>query len=480
MKSSTVALPDGVQTPRIRHAPNVRQNAWEDVSDLCKAYGLVLDPWQENVLEAGMGERADGTWAARHVGLSVPRQNGKGEVAVARELAGLLLFGERMLIHSAHEVRTAQVGFQRMKSYFENFDDLRKKVSSIGNAVAREYIRLKNGQELRFVTRSRSAIRGFSADVLVLDEAQILDDNQWEAILYTVSARPNHQVWLMGTPPQSIDDGIVFTRFRDRGIEGKDTRSAWCEWSAPPDADLDDPMARAVANPAMGSRISHGTVADERAVASDEGFARERLGMWADIGGRRVISAQLWEGLADVNLVDGGGDVAIAVDVSPGRDITTIVSAAFTTAGVPYVDVIDTRKDATEWGLDRLVELCSRHQVRAVVIDGRSPANTWVDPLRQRGVTVTVTTATQMAKACGGFFDACHEDRVRHLDQPALNVALSVARKRPIGDGGWGWSRKDSESDITALVGATLALWGLTTSEIEDQPKARSGKACFV
>ena len=480
MKSSTVALPDGVQTPRIRHAPNVRQNAWEDVSDLCKAYGLVLDPWQENVLEAGMGERADGTWAARHVGLSVPRQNGKGEVAVARELAGLLLFGERMLIHSAHEVRTAQVGFQRMKSYFDNFDDLRKKVSSIGNAVAREYIRLKNGQELRFVTRSRSAIRGFSADMLVLDEAQILDDNQWEAILYTVSARPNHQVWLMGTPPQSIDDGVVFTRFRDRGVEGKDTRSAWCEWSAPPDADLDDPVARAVANPAMGHRISHGTVADERAVASDEGFARERLGMWADVSGRRVISGTVWAGLADVGLVDAGGDVAVAVDVSPGRDVTSIVSAAFTTAGVPYVDVIETRKDPTEWGLDRLVELCSRHQVRAVVIDGRSPANTWVDPLRQRGVTVTVTTATQMAKACGAFFDACYEDRLRHLDQPVLNVALSVARKRPIGDGGWGWSRKDTDSDITSLVGATLALWGLTSSEIEERQKPKTGRACFV
>lgn len=480
MKSPHVALPDGVQAPRIRHAPNVRASAWEDISDLCKAYGLVLDGWQENVLEAAMGERSSGEWAARHIGLSVPRQNGKGEVAVARELGGLLLFGEKMIIHSAHEVRTAQVGFQRMKSYFENFDDLRKKVSSIGNAVAREYIRLKNGQELRFVTRSRSAIRGFSADALILDEAQILDDTQWEAILYTVSARPNHQIWLMGTPPQSLDDGIVFNRFRERGIAGKDTRAAWCEWSAPPDCDLDDPLAWAAANPALGGRVTHGTVADERAVASDEGFARERLGMWTDVGGHRVIPAELWNGLADTGLVDAGGEVAIAVDVSPARDTTTITSAAWTTAGVPYVDVVEQRRDSDEWGVDKIVEICSRHEVRAVIIDGRSPAATWIDTLRQRGVVVTVTTATQMAKACGGFYDACYEDRLRHLDQPVLNVALSLARKRPIGDGGWGWSRKDSQSDITALVGATLALWGLTSSEIEAHPKVKSGRACFV
>ncbi len=480
MKSPHVELPAGTQSPRIRHAPNVRGNAWEDVADLCKAYGLVLDPWQENVLSAGLGERTDGSWAARHIGLSVPRQNGKGEVAVARELAGLLLFGEQMIIHSAHEVRTAQVGFQRMKSYFENYDDLRKKVASIGNAVAREYIRLKNGQELRFVTRSRSAIRGFSADSLILDEAQILGDEAWEAILYTVSARPNHQIWLMGTPPQSIDDGIVFNRFRERGIAGKDTRLAWCEYSAAPDCDVDDPAAWAAANPALGGRISHGTVADERQVASHEGFARERLGMWADVNSGRVISAELWAGLADPGLVDDGGVVAVAVDVSPARDTTTITTAAFTTAGIPYVDVVETRRESSEWGVDRLVEMCSRHEVRSVVIDGRSPANTWVDVLRQRGVTVTVTSANQMAKACGMFYDACYEDRLRHLDQPALNVALSLARKRPIGDGGWGWSRKDSEADITALVSATLALWGLTSGEVDEQPKVRSGKACFV
>ena len=69
--------------------------------------------------------------------------------------------------------------------------------------------------------RSKSAIRGFSADCLLLDEGQILNDLAWEAILYTVSARPNHQIWLLGTPPLSTDDGIVFDRFRTRRLEAQ-------------------------------------------------------------------------------------------------------------------------------------------------------------------------------------------------------------------------------------------------------------------
>lgn len=477
MKSPSVVLPDGVQTPRVRHAPNVRGNAWEDLSDLAKAYGTVLDPWQENMLSAAMGERADGSFAAKHVGLSVPRQNGKGTLLEVRALGGLFLFGEQMIVHSAHEVRTAQIGFTRLKSYFENYDDLRKKVAGIGNAVAREYIRLKTGQEIKFVTRSKSAIRGFSADCLLLDEAQILDDVAWEAILYTVSARPNHQIWLVGTPPTDPAQGVVFGRFRQRGLEGKDHRLAWCEWSAPQGCDLDDMASVAVANPALGGRITHSTVLDERAAASDESYARERLGMWTEMGAQRVISADTWAAVRDPYLVDSGGAVALAVDVSPDRDVSAIVACGTTTSGSTYVDVVETRAGEPDWIVGRVGELCRKHDVRAVVVDGRSAANTLIDPLQKARVTVTVTTATQMAKAFGGFYDAVMSAQVRHMDQPVLNTALAVARKRSIGDGGFGWSRKDSDADITPIVGATLALWGLTSSEVTPR---RTGKATFV
>lgn len=480
MKSPSVALPAGVPTPRVRHAPRATANGWEDVVELAASYGLVLDPWQENVLEGAMAERADGTFLAKQVGCSCPRQNGKGAIIEARELAGLLLFGEQTIIHSAHEIRTSQVGFQRIKSYFENYDDLRRKVSSIGNAVAREYIRLRTGQELKFVTRSKSAIRGFSADCLLLDEGQILNDQSWEAILYTVSARPNHQIWLLGTPPLSVEEGVVFDRFRTRGLEGKDHRSAWFEWSAPPGCDLDDPVAWAVANPALGGRLAYDNVIAERAVASDEGFARERLGMWSDVTVQRVISADSWAVCADPNLVDAGGDVAVALDVSPDRSVATIAAAGWTADGLPFVDVVESRRGSAEWGVARFVELCSRHEVRAVVVDGMSAANSLIDPLRQAGITVTVTSASQMSKACGGLFDAVMDGKFRHLDQPILNSALSVARRRKIGDSGWGWSRKDSESDITAVTAATLALWGLTSSEVAEKPRVRSGNACFV
>jgi phage terminase large subunit-like protein len=147
---------------------------------------------------------------------------------------------------------------------------------------------------------------------------------------------------------------------------------------------------------------------------------------------------------------------------------------------LPYVDVVESRRGEPDWGVQRFVDLVERHDVRAVVVDGASAAFSLVDPLRQRGLTVTVTTARQMAAAFGGFYDAVMDGNLRHLDQPLLNTALAAARKRTIGDSGFGWSRKDSESDITPVTAATLALWGLTSGEVAEKPKVRSGKACFV
>ena len=66
------------------------------------------------------------------------------------------------------------------------------------------------------------------------------------------------------------------------------------------------------------------------------------------------------------------------------------------------------------------------------------------------------------------FYDAVMSPTtlLRHPDQPQVNVALSVARKRPLA-GGWAWNRKDEESDITPIVAETLALWGARNDTVK-------------
>jgi hypothetical protein len=83
-----------------------------------------------------------------------------------------------------------------------------------------------------------------------------------------------------------------------------------------------------------------------------------------------------------------------------------------------------------------------------------------------------------MAIACAKFFDAVMDGSLRHTDQPQVNVALSVARKRPLA-GGWAWNRKDAASDITPIVSETLALWGAQNDNVK-RPSRRAGPRTAV
>lgn len=465
----------GQQTPRLETHFDIGFTSAPDVVDMMRGYEMRLDPWQEHVLRPALAEYPDTRWAATRVGLSVPRQNGKTAILEAREMAGLLLFGEELIIHSAHEVKTALEAFQRIESYFENFDDLRRRVRRIVHARGSEEITLKTGQRLRFMARSTGAGRGFSADCIILDEAQILSEATFAAILPTLSARPNPQVWLTGTPPSEHQDGSVFQNLRNSGIQPGATGVYYAEWSSDPDVSLDDRSAWASSNPAMGIRIREDFVQGERESMSDDHFARERLGQWDVERGHSVIPMDTWELLGTDVPLDERSELALSVDVNPERTRCSVAIAGLrldidpitrTPKERTHVEVIEYRQ-GVGWAVEYIAGVVSRRNVRAVVIDSVGPASSLIEPLRARGVLVTTTSTTQVGQACGQFYDAALEDRLRHFSQPQLNSALASARKRALRDS-WAWHRKDT-TDISPLVAVTLAYWGLHAEGIAVQ-----------
>lgn len=488
---SQLAAPLGVQVPRVRHAPKVRGSAWEDVADVAKAYGLVLDEWQENVLQGAMGERADGQWATPRVGVSVPRQNGKGALIEARELAGLLVFGEQVIVHSAHEQKTARVGFDRIRSYFDNYDDLRKRVRQVGSALNREYIELLTGQKLVFPARSKGAIRGFSIDCLILDEAQILGDTAWQAIQPTISARPNPQTWLLGTPPTPADDGSVFSRMRQAGLEGKDHRLCWCEWSAPTDSGLDDPEVWAMANPALGLRISADAIHDERSSMDDAGFARERLGMWDDVQARGVLPAPSWQDALDETSV-AADRFSLGVECGPDLSCASISLAGQRSDGDWHFELEADQaiKGAGVAWLVPYVEniVKANPQIRAVMVDVAGPIAALLEKrpdgrwfFKGTKVEATAITVADLGAGCSLVLDGVVTGWLHHIGQPQFSAAALSAGKRPLGDTGkWVWSRKLSTSDITPIQAATLALAGAQNTTVKKPSRSGRGRVATV
>lgn len=443
------------------------------MADLSASLGVTLDDWQENVLQAAMGERSDGSWAARLVGVSAPRQQGKSQLIVARALAGILLFDERTIICSAHQTDTAREVFQRLLDIIEANPSLERRVDSVMKAINREHIRFKSGQTIRIKARSIAGGRGFSSDCLLLDEAQILGPPAWATILPTMSARKNPQAWLLGTPPTPQDDGEVFSRIRRSGIEAKDARLAWLEWAADREDDLDDPLIWAKANPAYGERISHEAIESERASMTDEQFAMERLGIWDSLGPSQVIPAGAWADAGD-ELSIAEGRFALGVEAAPDLAGAAIVLAGLRPDGQWHIE-LDERREGVAWVVPYVAGLVKANpQLRTVVADAGSPTASLFEDFDRAGLRIKVPKVAELGQACSRLLEGIVTASVRHTRQPQMASAVSVAGKRPLADTGmWVWSRKNSASDITPVQAATLALWGAQAEKVKRPAKKR-------
>ncbi|MCX5584273.1 terminase [Streptomyces erythrochromogenes] len=476
--------PTGAQRPRLYVAPPFLSSSGQEAVELAALAGLQLDPWQQHILDVGLGERADGRWAAFEVAVNVPRQNGKGGVIEARELAGLFLLGEQLILHSAHEFKTAIEAFRRVTALVTNSDYLRKRVARVRRTTGEESIELLSGQRLRFLARSGGSGRGFSGDCNILDEAMILGDEAMGALLPTMSARPNPQIWYLGSAGIG-GPSVQLARLRERAIgsmEGgtADPSLAYFEWSVEPHLpecpadcaahdDAGDPASWARANPAMGIRISEEHVERERLSMSSQVFARERLGAgdypsdsantWS------VIGQDAWRALTDGESKPSD-PVAFAIDMTPERSHAAICVAGSSGAAV-HVEVVDHRP-GMGWIVDRAVDLQERWGPCAWVVDGGGPAGALIPDLERAGLKVTVPKVRDIAQACGQFYDAVTEQTLVHLDQAPLAAALAGARKRDLGEA-WAWARRGVSVDISPLVAVTLAAWGLRTRVDEEE-----------
>lgn len=472
------------------------------------AAGYELDPWQSWFLTQALGVLPDASWAASDVGLIISRQNGKGTVLEVRELGGLFVLGEELIIHTAHEFKTAAEHFRRVKAVFDDHPALRRRVKKIAGSHGEEAIELfpqptlifgpgrkqitrKVAGRLRFLARSKGSGRGFSCDCLVYDEAMILSEDQVAASLPTMSARANPQIWYAGSAGD--EDSAQFGAVRNRIV--KDTCDlCGAEWSisehndaCPRDEllgretnyfivcdkhdDRDVPESWAKANPGYGYRISERfTRNTEMANMPPFKFDRERLGVgawpqpeapWA------VINEIAWTKLA-VDRDKCGFPVqpiVFAFDIDEdGRSAT--ISAAWDHSDAKRI-VLEIPKgcsrQGSDWVMPRLKELYDKWRPLAIVAPKSGPGAALIADgeklWRERLIPVG---SAEEAASFAWFLQQVRAETMWHFGAdgaPTLWHAVATAATRMVGDGGKAWSRRDSESDITPVTSSTLAAY---------------------
>lgn len=464
----------------------------EDAIFLASSYGLIPDDWQSDILNAWLGRKVDDKWCYGRCGLAVPRQNGKNGVLEVRELFGLVMLGETFL-HAAHEVKTTRKAFKRLKHFFgEKRDDphakypeLNELVSEVRNTNGQEAIFLKDrddrkGGSIEFVARSSGSGRGFTVDVLVLDEAQHLDDEELEAIRSAVSSAPlgNPQVIYTGTPPdrEKGELGVVWLRIRE-GAE-KDPRLCWIEYGAPdgPMPDIHDDVMLYAANPALEVRHGNGAfgltmdvVNDERGDLSPEGVARERYGWWGnpETIRRGVIDMDVWRALRTT--APPPTRAQIVVDVAPDLTYTSI-GLAYDVGG--KVTVIVNRTEGTGRAFRQVAGLTE--DLADVVEIALTQTAAFLGPrLTKVGIEHKVLSNSEVGKGCVAFQEMVMNGTVHHVGQQELNDAARNAVTRYVLDTQQ-WDRRDRRIDISSLVATSTAAqrWLLNTAVKKVSPPA--------
>ena len=461
----------GSQTPRIDVTPLYFTSAGDDAVDLAAVAGLHLDPWQQHVLRGALGERVDGRWKAFEVGLIVPRQNGKGSILEARELAGMFLFGERLILHSAHLFGTAVEHQQRLESLIRGSElveymagyagDPQGKMSGIKTGNSGMSLTTANGNRVLFKARIRGSARGFTADLVVFDEAYDLPRSVQASMLPTLASKSlneSPQIWYASSA--GMPDSEVLKSIRDRALSpAEETKLAFYEWSTVEDADPADPANWALANPALGRRISAEYVDSERRAMSDEHFKRERLGIWSKVGSSSAIPADFWAQCLDSES-RSGVEVAFGVDVTPLRDVATIAAASRRADGNVHIEVVD-RRVGTDWIPARLEELRRKWEPVATVYTAAGQTSEVVAKQPRLRRHLTALDHRTYSQACGVFFEALGRGGVRHTGQDELDTAVQACRRSKGSSELWYWTRDDRSQDISPLVAVTLAHHGL-------------------
>ena len=497
MRKQIPALPGAViygeQMPRLVCYPdNVIGSLGQENIELAASAGLYLDPWEAWSLDNMLSLRADKKWAAFENLLIVGRQNGKGSILEARELGGLFLFKERLMIHTAHEFKTSEEAFLRIKFLIDNTDDLSKRVAKMPTAHGQEGIELlptptlimgSNGkfvsrsitQRLRFLARSLSSGRGFSGDLLVYDEAMILDAVKVSATLPTLSARPNPQVIYMASA--GMNTSTQLAKIRRRGEKGGSKALFFAEWSIHPHDEYckpectkhDDPdsvLSWAKSNPGMGYRIPVDYIAKEReALDAGPDWERERLGVGtypAPLEGWLVIPHHWWDSTFDPEMTTNNKptlrNVVFTVDIAPDRRRSSIGVAGLRPDGFIGFELVDSGA-GIKWLIKRCVELDnSWHPIRWL-IDPHAAAGSIYEDLHKQGLRIEKLQTTEVAHACGTLFDGFSEEWLRHGTEPEVKAALAAADKRPLSES-WAFDRRNSAIDLSPLMAIAFAVWG--------------------
>jgi hypothetical protein len=495
----------GCETPRIFTPP--RAELTEDTTDGFAAIafaerilGIKLFPWQKWLLCHALELNEDWSYRYRTVIVTEARQNGKTLLMVLLALWHLYAKGSRTVIATAQDLSKADDSWLSAVEWAQESEELSElirkvtlahpKVLTVMNPITEKLC------QYRVASSSRRAARGFSGDLILLDELREHQSwDSWAAVTKTMLARPRAQAWCFSNAADATGVVLRYQRAKaHRGLGwpdgdgdvqgpvigdvapdvaallseyGDSVGVGWFEWSVPPNAKRSDRAAWAQANGSMNhTEVSPDCITD-RAIAHALGtdpvdvFDTEVLCRQIDTAGGGPYPEGSWKATtkSDARPSEKARS-ALCIEVSTSRAMTFIAKAA-KRDDIPVVGILEGNL-GTDWVKDWCV--AHRADYSGIVIRSGSgaPARSLYDELEEARLPLIDWTAGDVGSAHGQMFDLVAKHTVEHLPHPGLDGAATSAAIKMQPAGGWIVDSLKSPTDVAPLYAAIGAVWGLS------------------
>jgi len=459
---------------------------------------MKLFPWQEWLLIHGLELNPDGTYRWRIVIVEVARQNGKTMIEIVLALFHMYVLKSRTVIGTAQNLDNADKAWKEAVALARSDDELSELIPRggvyFGNTKQFQIIHNEDGQELTSEYRTTADGRGFSGDLILMDELREHQNwDAWAAVTNTMNARPKAQCWTFSNAPNAL--GVVLRYQRalahrelgwpdeDEDIQGAilgeiavlpdfegmpevDFDTGFFEWSMAPGLPRNHPDGLMHANPSCNHTevtencptwrtLISGLRNSPAEVVEAEICCRETT-----IGVGGPFPEGSWESTINPEAKPAqGAKIAVCVEVSNRREQTCIARAGLD--GDKAVVGIREDRAGTDWVVDYLKEHRKSYAAVVVRMGSAAPVGALVAEMQKHRLPIVEWKGTEIAAAHGQIFDRLRDRTIEHLPHPGLDRAATSAVERIQPGGAFVVDHNKSPTDTAPLLAAIGAVWGL-------------------